>query len=1088
MPTSYTNRNARSRAELICPSCHTEGLDRFDAFAERHDNPRQKLIHGTRCPNCDQRVPPDKVEAQLAPPEWSFAGLSLTIPSIIRDPPTKAIAYATGILAVILMFVIIPTMLGPILGGGTAQTDAPRGGTEVYSDGGWTIYETSDGNYYIYDGTQYLTPTGPSTTPYYYNTEGVARDVLDSYLAYDPAGSTSFEFGGSNNTTSGMPGWSPTNNTSTSTNGTTGPSWTYNGTNDGSGGSGSGGSGGDIYDNPTDGGGTNDWEYQTPTGGDNTNDGGGYQTPSGGDGPSGPIYDDPNSGTNQPDDGYTVPTDKDPLHGAVRDSQGQPIEGVTVTITSTGQEVTTGADGTYTFDEHLPAGTHTLHASQQGLSTPPITLSAESNGDITVDGSPDHAVYVEGSDGTVAQNKLSIVMPDSGAANPITLSGTGSDMTGTVRFQSRGNANSTSITLSGVQSSDHQQVSVSPNTPRVVQINGNTAPNAEINLSSTPVSETVTEQGETSSTTSFELRGNLPTTPTITLNPASESTRQTASGRLSGQQSSTPVTITNRGNVQTPVDVTLRGKSWTRDRQQTGTTETGFSTEIDGYQQPDGQQGSLPELSVTATEHEAVESYSGGGPEFGYYDSGYMATSVFTAPESGMYRVDWHVHQSLYNSQGYSLSQSDSAESGIMVGEAGEDPDIDGYYPDGVATDHLLDEDAYVSVSTQTHSEGEDDRDSASDSGTTTVYLDEGESIYAGGTEETHHAGGLTSSETNTRVESVERLESAGNVTVSAGGVEKTVQDLQKGDSSTVALPLTTGRNDIDVSTSGPVGVDYELEWTEYHRTAGASIQANGETVASIDEGFTGTRTLEIPASAVPPGEREFVFTSAQRADRYDVALEWMSKTVTKQPEVTTSSGRVLFSESGRLESKQTVAVEEPISAGETVEVASGDGPLEYEISYPARVVADSPAVSVNDETYAYPSAFNATGSRLTESVLLNSSALELGQNQLSVSADAVDGIEPSVTATVEYKGSLVISNEPTVTVTNGDGESHTAEVPASQLQNGRLTGNSSLNLPGEWFTTGENTVRVQTADGSVVEAKLTARGIYQQEREFTED
>jgi len=324
--------------------------------------------------------------------------------------------------------------------------------------------------------------------------------------------------------------------------------------------------------------------------------------------------------------------------------------------------------------------------------------------------------------------------------------------------------------------------------------------------------------------------------------------------------------------------------------------------------------------------------------------------------------------------------------------------------------------------------------------------------------------------------------------TVSAGGVEKTVQDLQKGDSSTVALPLTTGRNDIDVSTSGPVGVDYELEWTEYHRTAGASIQANGETVASIDEGFTGTRTLEIPASAVPPGEREFVFTSAQRADRYDVALEWMSKTVTKQPEVTTSSGRVLFSESGRLESKQTVAVEEPISAGETVEVASGDGPLEYEISYPARVVADSPAVSVNDETYAYPSAFNATGSLLTESVLLNSSALELGQNQLSVSADAVDGIEPSVTATVEYKGSLVISNEPTVTVTNGDGESHTAEVPAAQLRDGRLTGNASLNLPGEWFTTGENTVRVQTADGSVVEAKLTARGIYQQEREFTED
>ena len=1058
MPTSHAGRNARSRAELVCPSCHTEGLDRFDAFADRHDNPRDKLIHGTRCPNCDQRVPPDKVEQQLAPPEWSFADFSLTIPSIIRDPPTKAIAYATGILAVILMFVIIPTMIGPILGGGTAQTDAPRGGTEVYSDGGWTIYETSDGNYYIYNGNQYLTPTGPSTTPYYYNTEGVARDVLTSFLEYDSP--NTFEFGDSNNTSDGMPGWSPTNNTSTSTNETNGTSWTYNGTTTGGGGSGG-------YENPTTGDGTNSGEYQTPSGSDGTN---------------GPVYDDPNSGTNQPDDGYTVPTDKDPLHGAVRDSQGQPIEGVTVTITSTGQEVTTDADGTYAFNEHLPAGTHTLQASQQGLSTPPITLSAEYNGDITVDGSPDHAVYVEGSDGTVAQNKLSLIMPDSGAANPITLSGTGSDMSGTIRFQSAANANSTSITLSGVQSSDHQQVSVSPNAPRFVQINGNTASDAVVNLTSTPVSETVTKQGSTSSTAAFDLQGNQPTTPTITLSPASESTTQTASTRLSGSDTGTRATINNRGNIQTPVDVTLQGDSWTRDRQQAGHTQTGFSTEIDGYQHPDGQQGSLPELSMTATEHEAVESYSGGGPEFGYYDSGYRATAVFTAPESGMYRVDWDVQQSLSNNQAYSGSQSYSAESGIMVGEGA---DIDRY---DASTDHLLDEDAYVSVSVQTHSEGGQDSDSASDSGTTTVYIDEGESIYAGGTEETNFGGGVTSSETNTRVKSVERLESAGNVTVSAGGVEKTVQDMQKGESSTVSLPLTTGSNDIGVSTSGPVGVDYELEWTEHHRTAGASIQANGETVASIDEGFTGTRTLEIPASAVPPGESEVVFTGPRQADRYDVALEWTSKTVTKQPEVTTSSGRTLFSESGRLESEQTVEVDEPIPAGETVTVASGDGTVEYEVSYPARVVADSPSVSVNDETYTYPSAFNASGSRLTETVSLNSSALTLGQNELRVSADPVDGIQPDVTATVKYKDSLVITNEPTVTVTNGDGESHTAEVPASQLQDGRLMGNASLNLPGEWFTTGENTVRVQTVDGSVVKANLTARGIYQQEREFTEE
>jgi len=339
------------------------------------------------------------------------------------------------------------------------------------------------------------------------------------------------------------------------------------------------------------------------------------------------------------------------------------------------------------------------------------------------------------------------------------------------------------------------------------------------------------------------------------------------------------------------------------------------------------------------------------------------------------------------------------------------------------------------------------------------------------------------------KIESIKRVEKTGEVTVQQDGHHvETTQSLRDGETTTVALDsLPPETSTLELTTSGSKPVDYELAWTERHRTSGATIQKNGRTVASIDEGFTGTRTLEIPASAVPPGKSEFVFTSPRQADRYDVALEWTSRSVVKQPTVETGSGRVLFSESGRLTSTQTVAVDEAIPAGETVTVASGDGPLDYEISYPARVVADSPTVSVNGETYAYPNEFNATGSRLTEAVSLNSSALELGQNELSVSADSVDGIEPSVTATVEYKSSLVITNEPTVTVTNGDGESHTAEVPASQLQDGRLTGNATLDLPSEWFTTGENTVRVRTADGSVVKAKLTARGIHPQEREFTE-
>lgn len=1042
MPLS--DGTARSRRELVCPSCRTEGLDRFDAFAQRHDNPRDKLIHGTRCPNCEQRVPPEKVKEQLAPPEWSLAGLSITIPSFIRNPPTRAIAYTTGVLVFILAFVVVPTMIGPVLGGGSAQTDAPRGGTEVYADGGWTIYETSSGDYYIYNGNQYLTPTGPSSTPYYYNTEGVARDVLDSYHEYDSSGS--FEFGESNNSTGDYPGWSA-NNTSTSTNETDGPSWTYNGTTgDGSG----------------------NTEYQTPSSGDGTTD---------------PGYQDPNDGTSQPDDGYTAPTDKEPLHGHVRDSQGQPIADATVTVSGTDVSVTTGDAGEYALISHLPTGTHEISVSRDGLTTRPITIEKSYNGDITVQGSPDHAVYVEGSDGTVAQNKLSIIMPDSGVGNPITLSGTGSDMTGTIRFQSLANAKSASITLTGIQSSDHRTVSVTPDTPRFIGIDGNTAPNAVINLTSTPVTETQTEQGSTSSTAAFELKGNQPTTPTITLKPNPQTTIGQQSGTLTATEGQTRLSVTNDGNIDVPVDVTLNGREWTVSENQQGTLDDESTTvSVDGYTGSRNPtltltgQSSISDSLASGREHNS----NGGQTDYVWGESNdqypyVQQTEVFTPEEPGIYRVSYSLQANYYSHVHNSWGDSTFPEFGrAQVRFNGESLDS-----------------VYAKCPKYTGCSDTDQNSSTTTVQVTEQMVENHATFIAQATAKGKRPDGDGDyhSTATAEIESIKRVEKTGEVTVRQDGqYVDTTQSLRDGETTTVALDdLPAGTSTLELTTSGSKPVDYELAWTERHRTSGATIQKNGQTVASIDEGFTGTRTLEIPASAVPPGESEFVFTGPRQADRYDVALEWTSKTVTKQPTVKTSSGRVLYSESGRLESTQTVEVDEPIPAGETVTVTRGDGTLDYELSYPATVVADSPTVSVNDETYAYPSAFNASGSRLTESVSLNSSALTLGQNELRVSADPVDGIQPDVTATVSYKGSLVITNEPTVTVTNGDGESHTAEVPASQLQDGRLMGNASLNLPGEWFTTGKNTVRVRTADGSVVEAKLTARGIYQQEREFTE-
>ncbi|MCG1004929.1 MULTISPECIES: hypothetical protein [Halobacterium] len=262
------------------------------------------------------------------------------------------------------------------------------------------------------------------------------------------------------------------------------------------------------------------------------------------------------------------------------------------------------------------------------------------------------------------------------------------------------------------------------------------------------------------------------------------------------------------------------------------------------------------------------------------------------------------------------------------------------------------------------------------------------------------------------------------------------------------------------------------------------TITKNSQEVASLAGGFTGTRTMTIPAGEVPPGETTVTVAGDQRMTRFDATLEWQSRTVTESPTIQTEDGRTLYEDNGRLANATTVAIEEPLSPATTLEIQSAGGGIGYEVAYPIRVAAESATVSVNGEEYAYPSAFDESGV-LTAPVDVNSSALTLGQNEMRVQAPTVDGIQPDVSVIATYNGSRVVTNQPSVTITNADGDSQTVEVPDSQLRNGRLYGNATVNLPAGAFTAGENTIRVQTTDWSEVQAVMTARGIYNQTKEF---
>ena len=148
---------AETRHEMVCPRCFEQGLAPYPAFARDYDDPREQMIHGTKCPQCDERVPPETVRKMLKAKQFGIGSLSFDLRFLRNRVSRSAIKYATGFFAAIFVFVIIPTVvMGAFGGSGPAFTngEAPYGGTQVVSsEGGWNVVDlgewAGDGDGYI---------------------------------------------------------------------------------------------------------------------------------------------------------------------------------------------------------------------------------------------------------------------------------------------------------------------------------------------------------------------------------------------------------------------------------------------------------------------------------------------------------------------------------------------------------------------------------------------------------------------------------------------------------------------------------------------------------------------------------------------------------------------------------------------------------------------------------------------------------------------------------------------------------------------------------------------------------------------------
>jgi hypothetical protein len=284
-------------------------------------------------------------------------------------------------------------------------------------------------------------------------------------------------------------------------------------------------------------------------------------------------------------------------------------------------------------------------------------------------------------------------------------------------------------------------------------------------------------------------------------------------------------------------------------------------------------------------------------------------------------------------------------------------------------------------------------------------------------------------------------------------------------------VELDAGLNTIDIEVGNGVPVEYVIEYAEAGQVAQPELFVDGERVVSEADNFTGERTYEI--DSLDSGSHEFEVRSANATSEFNIRLSWDESGDTFYPSVFMNGNEAC--QPAQFGGDQTCRIDTTaLSDGPATlsfNTATGITDFEYEISYTARVTAERVTVS-SDRTTIGLSKNDATSEDVTGAWTIERSTqlLQSGDNFLSVEEPTVDGIRVPVEIGLSYTYETTLPESPTVTVTNSNGETNTKTVSPETLNRaGILQEETVLTLPADWFTHGENTIRVSTANGGVV-------------------
>lgn len=295
---------------------------------------------------------------------------------------------------------------------------------------------------------------------------------------------------------------------------------------------------------------------------------------------------------------------------------------------------------------------------------------------------------------------------------------------------------------------------------------------------------------------------------------------------------------------------------------------------------------------------------------------------------------------------------------------------------------------------------------------------------------------------------------------------------LEDGETVTGSVTLEAGTHEIDFNVENGGELPYELQWTEAGVVNQPTVSVNGETVINEDESFKGERSYEI--NNLPNGENTFTFQSGS-GNAYIAEIIWSEQSSETTPRLVID-GETACSKDEFAGGSCTVPTNLLDSGSNTFAFEGGASEFSYTVTQTARATPSRITATINGQemtlTRDEAVSTSSSGSWTAEQRVTN---VQSGENTVVLSTSQVNGMETSATGEVGFAYEASQARNPSIVVYNGTAE-NIVEVSADSLDSeGYLQTNATATIPARVFTHSENNITVRSANNGTVRIAIVS-------------